>query len=220
MKHYTAEEIKEMDKLFRLNLVNSCTGYKSANLIATRSEKTGVNVAVFSSITHLGSDPALLGFVTRPVSSPRNTYNNIKENHFFTVNHIQENMIQSAHQTAAKYPEDISEFKKTGLEEEFLDEFYAPYVKQSSIKLGCKYLNEYELKENGTILVVARIEHIYFEEGIQAPDGWLRLDDAGTVVIDGLDGYSLPSLLDRFHYARPGHEIKSFFKKEKSTSGK
>lgn len=216
MKHYSAEDIDKMEKLFRLNLINSCTGYKSANLIATRSEKTGVNVAVFSSITHLGSKPALLGFITRPTSVPRNTYKNILENKFFTVNHIQENMIESAHQTAAKYDENISEFKKTGLEEEYLDDFYAPYVKQSSVKLGCKYLNEYHIKENDTILVVAAIEHIYFEEGIQAPDGWLRLDDAGTVAIDGLDGYALPTLLDRFHYARPGQEIKSFFKKETS----
>lgn len=216
MEHITSQDIEKMEKVFRLNLINSCTGYKSANLIATRSETMGANVAVFSSVTHLGSDPALLGFVTRPTKIPRNTYKNIKESRYFTVNHIHEKMIESAHQTAAKYEENISEFEKTGLDEEYLDDFYAPYVKQSAIKLGCKYLNEYKIEENDTILVVASIEHIYFEEGIQSPDGWLRLDDAGTVAIDGLDGYALPTLLDRFHYARPGQEIRSFFKKETS----
>jgi len=30
-----------------------------------------------------------------------------------------------------------------------------------------------------------------------------------------LDGYALPTLLDRFHYARPGIEIKSFFREKK-----
>lgn len=213
MKHISTRELEKMEKLYRLNLINSCTGYKSANLIATKSEISGVNVAVFSSVTHMGSDPALLGFITRPVKDvPRNTYKNILENKYFTVNHIQENMIKSAHQTAAKYEEEISEFKETQLEEEYLDGFFAPYVKQSVVKLGCKYLNEYHIKENGTILVIAEIEHIYYDETIQATDGWLRLDDAGTVAINGLDGYALPSLLDRFHYARPGQEIKSFFK--------
>lgn len=216
MKHITSQDIQRMEKVFRLNLINSCTGYKSANLIATRSEATGANVAVFSSVTHLGSNPALLGFITRPTKVPRNTYKNIRENGAFTVNHIHEKMIESAHQTAAKYEENISEFEKTGLEEEYLDNFYAPYVKQSTIKLGCKYLNEYRIKENDTIMIVAAIEHIYFEEGIQSPDGWLRLDDAGTVAIDGLDGYALPALLDRFHYARPGQEIRSFFSHKKS----
>ena len=214
MKHIKASEIEEMEKIYRLNLVNSCTGYKSANLIATRSKSGNPNVAVFSSVTHIGSNPAMLGFVTRPLSVARNTYNNIRETEYFTVNHIQDKMIEQAHQTAAKYDEEISEFNKTGLDEEYLDGFHAPYVKQSEVKLGCKFVNEYHIKENDTVLVVASIEHIYFDEGIQMPDGWLRLDDAGTVAVNGLDGYSLPSLLDRFHYARPGQEVKSFFSKD------
>ncbi|MGA8852640.1 MAG: flavin reductase [Christiangramia sp.] len=214
MKHISSEDIDKMEKIFRLNLINSCTGYKSANLIATKSKTGNANVAVFSSITHMGSNPAMLGFVTRPRSVARNTYKNIKETSYFTVNHIHEKMIEQAHQTAAKYDEDISEFHKTGLDEEYLDDFHAPYVKKSEIRLGCKYLNEYQIKENDTVLVIASIEHIYFDEGIQMPDGWLRLDDAGTVAVNGLDGYSLPALLDRFHYARPDQEVKSFFSKE------
>ena len=203
-----------MEKIFRLNLINSSTGYKSANLIATKSKSGNANVAVFSSVTHMGSDPAMIGFVTRPLSVARNTYKNIKETSYFTVNHIHEKMIEQAHQTAAKYDEEISEFHKTGLTEQYLNDFHAPYVEQSEVKLGCKYLNEYHIKENDTLLVVASIEHIYFDEGIQMPDGWLRLDDAGTVAVNGLDGYSLPNLLDRFHYARPNQEVKSFFSKE------
>lgn len=214
MKHIKASDIEEMEKIYRLNLVNSCTGYKSANLIATRSKSGNPNVAVFSSVTHIGSNPAMLGFVTRPLSVARNTYNNIRDTEYFTVNHIKDKMIEQAHQTAAKYEEEISEFNKTGLDEEYLDGFHAPYVKQSEVKLGCKYINEYHIKENDTVLVVASIEHIYYDEGIQMPDGWLRLDDAGTVAVNGLDGYSLPSLLDRFHYARPGQEVKSFFSKD------
>lgn len=214
MKHISSDDIRKMEKIFRLNLINSSTGYKSANLIATKSKSGNANVAVFSSVTHMGSDPAMIGFVTRPLSVARNTYKNIKETSYFTVNHIHEKMIEQAHQTAAKYDEEISEFHKTGLTEQYLNDFHAPYVEQSEVKLGCKYLNEYHIKENDTLLVVASIEHIYFDEGIQMPDGWLRLDDAGTVAVNGLDGYSLPNLLDRFHYARPNQEVKSFFSKE------
>ena len=214
MKHISSDDIRKMEKIFRLNLINSSTGYKSANLIATKSKSGNANVAVFSSVTHMGSDPAMIGFVTRPLSVARNTYKNIKETSYFTVNHIHEKMIEQAHQTAAKYDEEISEFHKTGLTEQYLNDFHAPYVEQSEVKLGCKYLNEYHIKENDTLLLVASIEHIYFDEGIQMPDGWLRLDDAGTVAVNGLDGYSLPNLLDRFHYARPNQEVKSFFSKE------
>ncbi len=212
MNYLNREDIDGLDKLFRANLINSCIGYKSANLIATVSKNGKSNVAVFNSVTHLGSNPPLLGFILRPTTVPRNTFKNLKETGFFTVNHIHRNMIEQAHQTAAKYDENISEFTETGLEEEYLHDFTAPYVKESTIKMGCQYVNEYHIKENDTILVVAQIEHLYFEEGIQANDGWLRLDDAETVAINGLDGYALPALIDRFHYARPGKELRSFFK--------
>ena len=56
-------QIEQMKKITRLNLINSCTGYKSANLIGTISNSGKSNVAVFSTVTHLGSDPALIGFI-------------------------------------------------------------------------------------------------------------------------------------------------------------
>ena len=60
--HYSEEDIENLEKVFRINLINSCSGYKSANLIGSTSE-TGINnLAIFSSITHLGSNPPLLGF--------------------------------------------------------------------------------------------------------------------------------------------------------------
>ncbi|MFY8008583.1 MAG: flavin oxidoreductase, partial [Flavobacterium sp.] len=78
MKKITYSEWDSLSKIHRLNLINSCTGYKSANLIGTKSPNGIPNVAVFSSVTHLGSSPALLGFILRPNVVPRNTYNNIK----------------------------------------------------------------------------------------------------------------------------------------------
>lgn len=83
MKHYNISEIQKLDKLFRGNLINSCTGYKSANLIGTISKNGRTNVAVFNSVTHLGSNPPMAGFVLRPTTVPRNTFRNIKRNRCF-----------------------------------------------------------------------------------------------------------------------------------------
>ena len=77
MEHYSKDQINSMEKIFRLNLINSCTGYKSANLLGTISKEKIENLAVFSSITHLGSNPSMLGFVVRPTIVPRDTYRNI-----------------------------------------------------------------------------------------------------------------------------------------------
>jgi flavin reductase (DIM6/NTAB) family NADH-FMN oxidoreductase RutF len=193
-----------MDKIFRLNLINSCTGFKSANLLGTKSLNGVSNVAVFSSITHLGSNPPLIGFILRPTTVPRDTYRNIKDTGVFTVNHIYSDIIKDAHHTSAKYPDEVSEFTKTDLEEEFLDDFPAPFVMGAKIRLGCRFLNAYEIKENDTLLLVSAIEHVFIaDQDIQQQDGWLKLENANTVAINGLDGYATTSLLDRYAYARP-----------------
>ena len=79
MKNLSKEDFDDLQKFYRINLINSCTGYKSANLIGSISKDGVENVAVFSSITHLGSNPAMLGYILRPTTVPRNTYKNIKE---------------------------------------------------------------------------------------------------------------------------------------------
>ena len=92
---------------------------------------------------------------------------------------------------------------KTNLEKEYKEGCKAPFVKGSPVQLICKYQNEYNIKENGTILVVASIEDIYFNEELVSDSGFLQLDKGGVVTVNGCDGYALPSLLDRFEYQRP-----------------
>jgi len=203
MLHYSRADIDQMDKIFRLNLINSCTGYKSANLIGTQSADGKTNLAVFSSITHLGSNPPLIGFVLRPTTVPRDSYRNIKSSSFFTVNHIHHSTVADAHHTSANYPEDVSEFSKTDFEAEYLDGFQAPFVKNAKVRLACRFLNEYPIKENNTLLLVSEILAIHVEDGILESDGWLNLQQAGSVTINGLDGYAKPELIERFPYAKP-----------------
>jgi flavin reductase (DIM6/NTAB) family NADH-FMN oxidoreductase RutF len=209
MKKFDTQSIKALDKISRLNLINSCTGFKSANLIATKST-TGIhNVAIFSSITHLGSDPALLGFIVRPTVVPRDTYKNIRETGFFTVNHVVESMIQDAHHTAANYDFGVSEFDKTTLEAEMKENIDIPFVKGSPVQLLCKYVSEYPIAENNTVHIIASIEQIFVDETILHPDHWLQLDKASVVSINGLDGYCVPKLIDRFAYSRQDEATKS-----------
>ena len=203
MEHFSKNDIDSMEKIFRLNLINSCTGYKSANLIGSKSDNNIENLAIFSSITHMGSNPSLLSFVVRPTIVPRDTYRNIISNKFFTVNHVNSDDIEDAHHTSARYPAKISEFDVTKFESEYLNDFPAPFVKSSNIKLACKFLNMYEIKENNTVLMIAEITDIFFIKECLQEDGWLQLDKADSVTINGLDGYALPNLIERYKYAKP-----------------
>jgi flavin reductase (DIM6/NTAB) family NADH-FMN oxidoreductase RutF len=202
-KKITRADLEQMSYLSRINLVNSITGYKSASLIGTKGADGILNVAVFSSVTHVGSNPPLIGFIARPTTVARNTYDNIKETGFYTINHINQNIIADAHHTSAKYPKEISEFDKTALNAEFRGDFYAPYVQEATIKIGLAFREEIPIKLNGTILVLGEIQEIIFPEVYQAEDGFVDLNAAQIVCISGLDAYHLPQELERFEYARP-----------------
>jgi flavin reductase (DIM6/NTAB) family NADH-FMN oxidoreductase RutF len=195
-------DIKNLDKVKRLNLINSVTGFKSANLIGTISKDGKPNLAIFSSVTHLGSDPALLSFNLRPNYENRDTYRNIKETAYFTVNHIHYNIITQAHQTSGKYDLGVNEFTVTGLTEEFLENNRVPFVKESKVKLLCKYVNEYLIKENNCLMLIASIESVILDEDTMREDGFVDLSASQTITVNGIDGYCLPQLVTRLPYVK------------------
>lgn len=203
MKHFNIDEIHQLAHLYKINLINSCAGYKSANLIATKSDQNNTNVAIFSSVVHLGSAPPLLGFILRPTSVPRNTYENILETGFFTINHIHQEILKDAHHTSAKYAKEISEFDVTNLETDYKNNFIAPYVKNCPIQMGMKYIEEYDIKANNTKLVVGEIQELYIEEKLIKEDGFVNLSEGNIATINGLNGYVIPTLKQRFEYQRP-----------------
>jgi flavin reductase (DIM6/NTAB) family NADH-FMN oxidoreductase RutF len=203
MTHFNIDDINRLNHLYKINLINSCAGYKSANLIATKSNKNNTNVAIFSSIIHLGSAPPLLGFILRPTTVPRNTYENIMETGFYTINHIHKEILKDAHHTSAKYKRDISEFDVTNLETDYKNSFFPPYVKDCPIQIGMKYVEEYDIKSNNTKLVVGEILELYIEEKLIKEDGFVNLSEGNIASINGLNGYAIPTLKERFEYQRP-----------------
>ena len=203
MTAFTENQINQMHHLYRINLINSCSGYKSANLIGTKSKAGISNVAVFSSVTHMGSNPALLGFFLRPTTVMRNTYDNIKATGVYTINHIFDGIIEDAHHTSAKYDASISEFDRTALDEVYKDNFSAPFVKGCPVQMAMRYVEEYPIKANNTILVIGKIEKLYIQDGLLQDDGFVNLSKGKVATINGLDGYAVPELKTRLAYQRP-----------------
>ena len=201
--HITNRDIQKLDKIKRLNLINSITGIKPANLIGTIDETKNSNLAIFSSIVHLGSNPPLIGMVIRPIDKViRHTYANILSNGYYTINHVPNHMTEQAHQTSAKYDKNVSEFEACGFTEEFTDGFPAPYVQESNIKIGMKHIESISIELNGTILCIGEIQHIILPENSFSDEGYIDLEKGLSTGISGLNFYYKLSFTHRYDYAR------------------
>jgi flavin reductase (DIM6/NTAB) family NADH-FMN oxidoreductase RutF len=206
MRHLAKEEILKEDSFFRRNLINSISGYKSLNLIGTLSNEGISNLALFSQVFHIGANPPLVGILFRPDTVVRHTLSNILETNFFTLNHVSSDFYKQAHWTSARW--ENSEFDATGLQEEYLNGFFAPFVSQSRVKLACKLIETQTLQVNQTVLMIASIEDVYVEEVGLRTDGSLDLNELDTVTVSGLDEYHIGRKLARLGYAKPDKPIK------------
>ncbi len=212
-QYFSKNDISNLDRRYKVNLINSVSGYKSANLVGTINSDGVTNLSIVSSVIHLGSEPALIGFIMRPNSTPRHTYNNIKKNGCFTVNQVHKNIAAKAHFSSARFDEDESEFEALQLTEEYKGEFVAPFVKESNIKIGLKFEEE-KLISNGCILIIGSIQHLVISTNAIEESGALNLESINTVSVSGLSKYFSGKFLYEFPYAKK-KDIHKFLKKPK-----
>jgi flavin reductase (DIM6/NTAB) family NADH-FMN oxidoreductase RutF len=212
MRYLDIKEIQELERRKKVLLINSLSGYKSANLLGTIDNSGNTNLSIVSSAVHLGADPALMAIVIRPDSTPRHSLENIRQNRYCTLNHVNEDIIVNSHQTSARYQKEVSEFKACNLTEEYLNQFQAPFVKESKLKIALKLVREVDIKENGTILLILSVEGVHFHDQILKDDGSLDLSLINTVAVSGLDTYVSTQKIGRLSYAKP--DIQSKWLKE------
>jgi flavin reductase (DIM6/NTAB) family NADH-FMN oxidoreductase RutF len=197
------EEIMNLELRKRAHFINSVGGFKSIGLIGTTDLQGNTNLAIFSSIVHIGANPPLISFIMRPDSVERHTLTNILETGFYTINHVNESIFEKAHQTSARYPLEVSEFDATGLTCEYKNEFKAPFVKESHIQLAVQFKERVDLSINQTILMIGQIEQIYYPSDCLHEDGYLDIEKAGSISCSGLDSYHKTERIKRLPYAKP-----------------
>lgn len=208
------KDILDWENAYRLKFINSISGYKGVHLIGSENNDGATNLSIFNSLVHIGSNPPLIGFIMRPLTVERNTYENIKETGYYTINHIHKSFLKKAHYTSAKFPKEISEFEACNLASERISGFQAPFVKDSKVKFGLQLKEDIEIKENGTRLIVGEIQHIIIDEEVIDLDGQLDLELVNDVCVTGLNQYSSVSKFQKIPYARLD-EVPNFKVKER-----
>lgn len=167
---------------------NQLEGLRSPVLVATRSADGVDNVAVFSSLTHVGARPPLVGLTFRPLTVERDTYDNLRQTGTFTVNHLPQEHLRAAHATSVKAGRGVSEFDLVGLHP--LDSgLGAPYVAEASVSLACTFAEEHFIAANDTVFVVGAVRELRLPEA--AAFGATRVDweALGATVVSGLYQY-------------------------------
>ena len=205
------DSIQQLEKFNRINLMNSITGISPANLIGTISNDSIENLAIFSSIVHIGSNPPLMGFIQRPTKkNRRDTYENIIETNKFTINHINSDMVERSHYTSVKFDKNESEFQKCRLTAEYLNNFQAPYVKESYAKVGLELEDIQSIKSNGCRLIIGRVERLYVPDSAIYKNGNIQLDLSNSIGVGGLNTYYSLDKIAEYPYAR----VNNLFLKE------
>jgi flavin reductase (DIM6/NTAB) family NADH-FMN oxidoreductase RutF len=207
-------EIMDWEEGFRLKFINSISGYKGVHLIGTKDKNENTNLAIFNSIVHIGSSPPLIGFIMRPLTVDRNTYSNIIETDCFTINHVHNSFLERAHYTSAKFAASVSEFTACNLAPEYSNNFYAPYVKESSVKLGLKLISDIVIEQNGTHLIIGKVEEVVVDDTYVEEDGQIDLELAKDICVTGLNQYSRVTKSQKLPYARVS-DLPNFYGKKR-----
>jgi flavin reductase (DIM6/NTAB) family NADH-FMN oxidoreductase RutF len=203
--HLSSADLEHYERFYRANLVNSITGYKPAMLIGTQNKEGQNNLAIFSSVVHLGADPALVGFIQRPIGVSGDTFRNIMANGVYTINHVHEGFIEKAHYTSAKFESGISEFDACKLTPYYIEGFSAPFVSESRVRLGMELVEVVPIIHNNTSLVIGRIKHILLDPECLEDDGNINLGKLNSVAVSGLENYHQVQKLRSFPYAKVEH---------------
>lgn len=203
------KDFNKLERRYRANLINSITGIKPANLIGTRSKTSQDNLAIFSSVVHLGSNPAQIGMVTRPQTPHlKDSYSNILATGYYTINQVTQGFIKKAHYTSARLEKKISEFDVMQLKREFIQDFFAPFVAESTIKIGMRHLSSLDLP-NGCIFIIGEVLMVELPENIVDENGHIDLSIPNAVGISGLNSYYSFEKIASFPYAKH-NEIPNF----------
>jgi flavin reductase (DIM6/NTAB) family NADH-FMN oxidoreductase RutF len=202
MKNIHLADIESMEKLARVQFANTLPGPKPISLIGSINSLGQTNLAPFSSVTHLGSNPALIGLISRPDLVDRHTLSNILDTHSYTINHVHSQILEQAHNCSARYSRETSEFTATGLTPHFEPGITAPFVAESRFRFALDLVETIPISANDTILIIGKVRLVQLPEDHLSEDGSIDLTAIDSLASTALDTYFQLSQPTRLPYAK------------------
>lgn len=134
-----------------------------------------VNAAPFSFFNVLGDDPPIVGFCPgdRADGTPKDTARNIRLNHQFVVNLVDEALAEAMNRTAAALPYGVSELAGAGLTTLPSSVVQPPRIAEAPASLECEEWGTLQIGGNRLIIGLVKRVHLR-DEYFDAATGRVR----------------------------------------------
>lgn len=121
-----------------------------------------VNAAPFSFFNVLGAQPPIVGFCPgdRAAGTPKDTARNIRLNHEFVVNLVDEAVAEKMNRTAATLPYGRSEISEAGLTTKPSSVVKPPRIAESPASLECQEWGTLQIGDNRLIIGLVKRVHV------------------------------------------------------------
>jgi flavin reductase (DIM6/NTAB) family NADH-FMN oxidoreductase RutF len=130
--------------------------------VTTLGEDGVVNAAPFSFFNLLGADPPILAVAPgdREDGTPKDTARNIRLNHEFVVNLVDETLAEAMNRTAASLPYGASELELAGLTTAPSVLVKPPRIAEAPASMECTEWGTLQIGENRVIIGVIKRLHV------------------------------------------------------------
>lgn len=130
--------------------------------VTTIDPEGRVNAAPFSFFNVLGANPPIVGFCPgdRDDGTPKDTARNIRLNHEFVVNLVDEALAEKMNQTAASVPYGTNELELTGLATAPSSVVKPPRIAESPASFECEEWGTLQIGGNRLIIGLVKRLHI------------------------------------------------------------
>ncbi|HAB90145.1 MAG TPA: hypothetical protein DCF84_06375 [Bacteroidetes bacterium] len=162
-RHFLADDLQAMPKRQRTEFVQGLSGIKSLFAIIT-SDGSTVNIAPFNSIIHISSNPARIGYISRPDNNHRHTLQNIITHQSFSINSVREEDLEDVVNCSENLPSNYSEFEKKHIQPTALNNKSIPALRHADVQIFCEYEEHITIPSSQGILVIGRIQEVIIRE--------------------------------------------------------
>lgn len=163
-----------------------------------------VNAAPFSFFNVLGADPPIVGFCPgdRDDGTPKDTARNIRLNHEFVVNLVDESVAEAMNQTAASIPYGASEITHADLTTLASTLVKPPRIAEAPAALECTEWGTLQIGDNR--LIIGLVKRIHVRDELMDAETFRVRSELFNVVGRMASPHWYCKTTDRFEMKRPG----------------